>query len=264
MQLVSRQVLMQLMHKPEGIKETERQFSYKDLLELTDKLMKMNKSEEDPIWETYNDLSKSWLKENCPPLKYLGEGSTRIAYGINGGKCLKLATCDEGIDQMQNEIYDFTEGQEYACFPKLYAYDKEHEFSLVTDCCCEAKPEDFRKIYGIPCELVVGTLAQLCQDNMNPNITVKYFTECIENPELGEQDEYENFQQRLDFLNKLVQKKDNDMHWTSLWDLALYCSGNSQLGLYDLETVVNWGMTSRYGELCPVVIDAGLTQQGLD
>lgn len=264
MQLVPRQTLMQLMRKPEGIEEVERSFSYNDLLQLTDELMKMNKSEEDPVWETYNDISKSWLKENCPPLKYLGEGSTRIAYGINGGKCLKLATCDEGIDQMQNEIFNFTEGQDYACFPKLYAYDKDYEFSLVTDCCCEAKPDDFKNIYGIPCNLIVGTLEQLRQDNMNPTATEKYFNECIADPELGSNDEYENFKPRLQFLKKLVQSKKTDMRWTSLWDLALYCSGNSKLGLYDLESEVNWGMTPRYGELCPVVIDAGLTQQGLD
>ena len=98
MQLVPRQTLLQLMRKPEGIEESERTFSYSEFLELTSVLLKDNEGSEDPVWETFNDLDKSWIKENCPPLKYIGEGSTRIAYGINGGKCLKMAMCDEGID----------------------------------------------------------------------------------------------------------------------------------------------------------------------
>ena len=44
-----------------------------------------------------------------------------------------------------------------------------------------------------------------------------------------------------------------------MWDLAKFCvEHNDMISLYDLESEVNWGMTPRYGELCPVVIDAGL------
>jgi hypothetical protein len=34
----------------------------------------------------------------------LGEGSSRLALAIDGGKCLKVAMNDEGIEQNENEI----------------------------------------------------------------------------------------------------------------------------------------------------------------
>ena len=175
------------------------------------------------------------------------------------GKCLKIATNEEGIEQNENEIQAFEIGSEYACFPKLYAYDKAKKYSLVVDCCCEAKPKDFKNIYDTSCMLAVGTLQQLVNDNMKVDDTKSYFIKCIKNPELGYSDEYECFEERLAFLDKLLEKKDSEIQWTSMWDLAKFCvEHNGIISLYDLESEVNWGMTGRYGDLCPVVIDAGL------
>ena len=262
--MMSRDKLLKLMSKPDGLlDEAERNgtISYKEFLKVShDALKKARKEDEDDAeYIACESLKKGWIKEHCPPIEYLGEGSTRLAMAIDGGKCLKIASNEEGIEQNENEIQAFQLGAEFSCFPKLYAYDKSSMYSLVVDCCCEAKPEDFRKLYGTSCMLAVGTVQQLVDDRLEASKTRDYFAKCIENPELGYSDEYECFEERLAFLRKLIEKRDSEMPWTVMWDLAKFCvEHNDVISPYELESEVNWGMTPRYGDLCPVVIDAGL------
>lgn len=262
--MLSREKLLKLMKKPEGFldeAESNNAISYKEFLKVSHNALKKARREYDGDveWFVCEELKKSWIKDHCPPIEYLGEGSTRLAMAIDGGKCLKIASNEEGIEQNENEIQAFQLGAEFSCFPKLYAYDKSSMYSLVVDCCCEAKPEDFRRLYGTSCMLAVGTVQQLVDDGLEVTKTKDYFMKCIEDPELGESDEYECFEERLAFLGKLIEKKDSEMPWTVMLDLAKFSvEHNDVMSLYDLESEVNWGMTPRHGELCPVVIDAGL------
>lgn len=264
MQMMSRDKLLKLMKKPDGLlDEAERSnaISYREFLKVSHDALKKARREYDgdAEWFACEELKKSWIKDHCPPIEYLGEGSTRLAMAIDGGKCLKIASNEEGIEQNENEIQAFQLGAEFSCFPKLYAYDKSSMYSLVVDCCCEAKPEDFRRLYGTSCTLAVGTVQQLVDDGLEASKTRDYFAKCIEYPSFGENDEYECFEERLAFLSKLIEKRDSEMPWTVMWDLAKFCVENSDMiSLYDLESEVNWGMTPRHGGLCPVVIDAGL------
>lgn len=261
--MISRDKLKKLISKPDALineDESGRPFSYREFLSVSHKALKeAQKDDGDDIeFIAYENLRNGWIKSHCPPIRYLGEGSGRLAMAVDGGKCLKVAMNDEGVEQNENEIDVLKAGDGFSCFPALYAYDKSKKFSLVVDCCTEMKPSDFIKIYGIECSLAVGTVQQLVDDGMNVERSRKYFKGCIESPELGEEDEWENFDKRLVFLNKLVKLKDSDQMWKSMWDLALFCSSNSMLGMYDLESAVNWGLAGRDGELVPVVIDAGL------
>lgn len=262
--MISREKLLKLMRKPDGIldeAESNNVLSYKEFLKVSHDALKKARKEYggDAEWFACEQLKNGWIKDHCPPIEYLGEGSTRLAMAIDGGKCLKIATNEEGIEQNENEIQVFEAGYGCSCFPKLYAYDKTSKYSLVVDCCCEAKSEDFRRIYGIACNLAIGTLQQLVDDNMNSRATREYFLKCIEDPNLGMNDEYECFKERLRFLDRLLKKKDSEMPWTVMWDLAKFCVEHvDMISLYDLESEVNWGMTTRHGNLCPVVIDAGL------
>ena len=54
------------------------------------KLLKKFKSLE---W-AYTALREDWLKKHCPPIKYIGKGSSRAAFAMGGGLCLKVA-CNE-------------------------------------------------------------------------------------------------------------------------------------------------------------------------
>ena len=261
MQMISRDKLLNLLKKPDAIREAEGSFSgsfsYKDFVKMTHKMLA--KSREDwPEEDVWMQLENGWVKDHCPPIRYLGMGSSRVALAIDGGKCLKVAMNDEGVEQMQNEIEVLEAGSEYACFPKLYAYDKKKMFSLVTECCCEADHSDFIEAYGLPCILAVGTITQLVEDQLDYDKTEQYFKTCIDNPDAGMNDDFENFEVRLKFLQNLRAKKDDDYAYTVMADLAKFCAKDSRLGLEDLESEVNWGMAPRDGKLVPVVIDAGL------
>lgn len=265
MQMISREKLLKLISKPDGIVEAENSgqaFSYKDFLKESHKKLAEAKREDEYEKESlaYMTLRDGWIKDHCPPIEYLGEGSSRLALAIDGGKCLKVAMNDEGIEQNENEIAVLEAGEGYACFPKLYAYDKKMKYSLVVDCCCEAKVDDFLKTYGLACNLVVGTIWQLLSDYMSFKKTREYFLRCMKDPKLAYEDAWENFEKRLKFLDTLERKKDSDdMPWVSMWALAQFCNEHhSMLSLEDLESEVNWGMAGRNGGLCPVVIDAGI------
>ena len=264
MQMITREKLLRLMKKPDGIideSESGSSISYKEFLKVSHDALKRARRvhDEDAEWFACEELKKGWIKEHCPPIEYLGEGSTRLAMAIDGGKCLKIAFNEEGIEQNENEINAFKLGAGFSCFPKLHAYDKTSKYSLVVDCCCEAEPEDFRRLYGTTCILAIGTVAKLVDDSLRAEKTREYFMKCIEDPELGSSDEYECFEERLKFLDKLVENKSSKAQWTVMWDLAEFCFKNPDaVSMYDLESEVNWGMIPRNGELCPVIIDAGL------
>lgn len=245
MQMISRDKLLKLIKKPDGIREAEsgNVFLYEEFLEVSQNELEKASAQYsgDAEYITCEKLRNGWIKDHCPPIRFLGEGSSRLAMAIDGGKCLKIATNDEGISQNENEIRAFDFGQNYSCFPKLYAYDKMTRFSLVVDCCTESKPEDFIRIYGIECNYLVGTLQQLLYDDLDFKKTKQYFIDCINDPKLGEDDEWENFEPRLKFLEKLMVKKDKEMPWTVMWDLAKFCAEyHTLVGLYDLESEVNW------------------------
>ena len=263
MQMISRDKLEKLISKPDALlfENENGQFSYRDFLSVSHQALKeaRKEDEDDAEFLAYERLRNGWIKNHCPPIRYLGEGSGRLAMAIDGGKCLKVAMNDEGIEQNENEIDVFEAGKGFSCFPALYAYDKSRKFSLVVDCCCEMKPNDFRRIFGIECNLAVGTIQQLADDNMDFIKSEKYFKECIKNPELGEKDEWENFDMRLKFLRRLIDLKDEDIRWKSLWDLASFLNEHpTMLASYDIENEINWGFAGRDKMLVPVVIDAGI------
>lgn len=55
-----------------------------------------------PDW-TYRKLKQTFLKDNCPPIEYIGEGSSRAAYALDGGLCLKIAMSEAGVAQNKAE-----------------------------------------------------------------------------------------------------------------------------------------------------------------
>ena len=99
MQLISRNKLLNLLKKPDAIKEAEGSFSYKDFVKMTHKMLAKSRKDwpEEDVWMQLED---GWVKDHCPPIRYLGMGSSRVALAIDGGKCLKVAMNDDGVEQM--------------------------------------------------------------------------------------------------------------------------------------------------------------------
>jgi len=51
----------------------------------------------------HNWMKDEVLKKHCPPIKLVGQGSSRTAYACLGGKCLKVAMSEIGIAQSKQE-----------------------------------------------------------------------------------------------------------------------------------------------------------------
>lgn len=47
-------------------------------------------------WMVYMEVRNGFLKQHCPPVRYISEGSSRAAYALDGGLCLKIAISEAG------------------------------------------------------------------------------------------------------------------------------------------------------------------------
>ena len=53
---------------------------------------------DEALHDAYKFMKNNFLKNNCPPIEYIDEGSSRAAYALDGGQCLKIALSEAGID----------------------------------------------------------------------------------------------------------------------------------------------------------------------
>lgn len=60
-------------------------------------------SENEALKFTHLSLKRGFLERNCPPIEYVGAGSSRVAYALDGGVCLKIAVSKAGVAQNKNE-----------------------------------------------------------------------------------------------------------------------------------------------------------------
>lgn len=49
------------------------------------------------IEEAYSLAKNKFLRQHCPPVEYISEGSARAAYALDGGLCLKVAMSKRGV-----------------------------------------------------------------------------------------------------------------------------------------------------------------------
>ena len=73
--------------------EGSKKFNYDDFIK--DSLAIYNDT--DTVESAYRKVEKTLIKPSCPPIVLCGKGSSRAAFCISGGKCLKMAMTDAGI-----------------------------------------------------------------------------------------------------------------------------------------------------------------------
>lgn len=215
-------------------------------------------------------MRDTWLKEHVPPIKYVGEGSSRAAYACSGGKCLKVAMTDAGIDQNKQEIRNVPVGQaEYSCFPQNYAYDEKYYGSILTECCSKIEWEDFNDLYSVengPIS-VTHALRDLLDAKGDFRRAADELAKWIESqvkkfPHVKYS--MDSYYATLRIMEELA-KPDPAPQYKSLADLVRFYAdhggSDSQLRLSDLETEANWGLALRDGKYAPVVIDAGFSDE---
>lgn len=83
------------------------------------------------------------LHKLCPPIEMVGVGSSREAYACFGGRCLKLAINDAGVDQNRQEMENTGPGifsGDWDCFAQSYTISKDGCL-LLTECCSKHEGE---------------------------------------------------------------------------------------------------------------------------
>ena len=108
-QIVSLETLKKLAAKP--VAEAEKPGSH-FFWEFNDRFMdeidfvhrKSSTLSRDSIMQrAYTKMKIGFLRDNCPPVEYISEGSSRAAYALGGGLCLKVAMSERGCGQNEAE-----------------------------------------------------------------------------------------------------------------------------------------------------------------
>lgn len=232
---------------------------------------------------------------NC---KYVGEGSSRIAfmlpsgaYGqsiINEPSCFKVAKKLAGRAQNNTEINIMLKyGKKYDCFPKLFEYDKSHKNYMLCELGAPVKSDDDEMIFV---EDYFDDWKEYYDDALKNNIP----DELAEYLKLRREDFILNVGTYVDFLNFVTfygtvflpafkKKHINDKIFNQMWDIInalceefpeysgmrsvfeflndVYGTNDS---IYDLGNHENWAWVSRNNVLTLIPIDFGLDQGVLD
>lgn len=165
-------------------------------------------------------------------LERIAQGSSRIVYRVDDEKVLKLAKNKKGVAQNQVE-YRLGNESYYSCFADVYEYE-ENGLWIEMEICQKAKKSDFKKIYGVPFEV----LCCMMQDFANSQSRNRY-------------------NQYSDFRNVVQQIWDGEE--TPLQDLFMslqdYIGCEMLSGVGDLCRISSWGINS---EGYFILIDYGL------
>lgn len=269
MQLIDREKLIALAKADDSSfvdeNDANSRFSYEKFLEEYCNALKAFKPS-----RKYNSSARyslafekmdKWLKKFCPPIRFVGQGSSRIAYAMNGGKCLKLAMNDKGIAQNSQEIKNTAENKA-KCFPQIYDWDKKTNGSMLTECCAKAVAADFVNLFGIDMNAIVRLLKKYSRTK-SYDALVKETTEEISLAMNDNDKEYaDELKKRIGFVQKLKSRK--TMAFKIIGELFDFYSveGNAdEMLVSDLINVDNWGLAVRNRRLCLIVIDAGFSSR---
>ena len=85
------------------------------------------------IEEAYVLARNNFLRQHCPPVEYISEGSARAAYALDGGLCLKVAMSEKGIGQNRAEVENLSRASGFDIFPRLYDTGDE-DMAILVEC----------------------------------------------------------------------------------------------------------------------------------
>ena len=272
-QLVSREHLLQLLKADGKVEESENSFSYNDFCKYHAECIKDGKrldfrgeldDDEDKYSFAYDKVKETYLESKCPPIKFAGRGSSRAAFALAGGKCLKIATNTKGVAQNKQELVN-SANQQFSCFTKIYA-QADDKSSLLVECCCEARDDDFMKLFGIQLSQLIQAV-NLAVNYRGLDAAIKHLDDDLnmmlkKNTAANLKNEIKNTQALIKLLNGIKHLKAPQA--TVIADLLKFYENNvwdaSQLLIGDLKAIGNWGLAARDGQLCLVILDFGFSK----
>jgi hypothetical protein len=220
------------------------------------------------------------LKRFCPPIRYVGRGSSRIAYDLDGAKCMKMAMNDRGVMQNAAEaknVQSCGKWSSFSCFTRVYGHDPKY-FSILTECCAESDPDlmmdMFMAVTGDVHDNLVAlffdVLFRLVVDHRcDLNAARKWAKERLaeldanRNARLVSEHAY-NAYGALVGLCRVVSTPKSPMERV-VSDLVKFYQNNGsnddRMLISDLQDPDNWGLAVRDGQVVPVIVDAGFSAE---
>lgn len=267
-QIISFDKLVKLAKKPIAEAEGSSRFWHKAELEHSSMLKTLIKDqhvdERAALEKAYKLLKNGFLKDNCPPIEYINEGSSRAAFALDGGQCLKIAVNQAGVGQNKAEIENTRLSKGLDIFPKLYDYAKDFTMMLV-ECITPAKDdesEDWKiaKMFGIEtCPRWFSPVDQLGQivDFIVSDIRLQ--------PEESMQVLYEDTDEEVWREIAGYVLKPSTVQQQMLRKLVLYAiEHHREFDPADIGNIQNWGFAIREGQICPIMLDAGFSEEVRD
>ena len=217
-----------------------------------------NSPEGGGISKAYNVVRNGFLKEHCPPIQFVGEGSSRAAFALDGGLCLKIAKIPAGV--AQNKVEARNSQALPDCFPKFYQQCNSHAAILV-ECVVQLKDDEIG-------EWKLRHYLDVDVDDLSAAIgdMLDYVAQSADgSAEKGKQ-----------IFKKIADDASFDIAWKMLAESILSPKNQSQKMLKaladftienysdflptDLENIENWGLALRNGEISLIVLDAGFSE----
>lgn len=93
----------------------------------------------------YKKMKDGFLRDSCPPVEYISEGSSRAAYALDGALCLKVAMSERGCGQNEAEAGNMEHQPKSGIFPILYEIGDECT-SILVECVTPCQQKDAKEI----------------------------------------------------------------------------------------------------------------------
>lgn len=159
---------------------------------------------------------------------YIGKGSSRVVFQIDDEKVLKLALNQKGIAQNGQERQTYDDD----IFPKIFKSD-ENDLWLVSEYVLPAKSSDFKHCFGMTFQKFVSFIE-----------SCKFYDYGEQYWDVLPEDEWRNYIENNEYL--------------AAFDEYIRNEGTIVVG--DMQRIVNYGLTKRYGEAAIVLLDSGFNE----
>lgn len=271
-----------------SVNEDENQtgsFNFQELLNSTDvhgAKHKFNVNRGDSI---YCDGMLDYCKEHQDMFTFIAEGSSRMAFLMKDGKCLKIAKNEAGVSQNKQECKTFSmKGiEKYSCFPKLFDADRKNYRALIeefgTKIPVEWAKQHFDGHYFREAMTIIAIMQEIIEvrkckiadakdicgkillsknipEDLQHNAAPTLYLYAISNPAQLEDDNHD----LLKTFRAVFDPKNSEIIAPMIDLLKFYQDhGHKSLMIDDLMTSNNWALCHRNGQDVPVIIDAGLS-----
>ena len=274
MQIVTLQQLKELANHQITESDLQGQKEFDEIVKLQNASYTSSRQnrmdEKDAMHKACCDVKRHVHFHMCPPVRFVGEGSSRISFAIDGGLCIKVAKNPAGKAQNKVEYKNCIAKPSF--FPACYNTSEGFNAILV-ECCAPftyKDTNDFKKALGFKdadAESIGDVFARANEFRKDDFKKTYYGLREREQAKTKDNRSYEEIKyramQRIEAIDRILYPSRFAQELLS--KLALWCYVNPQKAdPGDFGNIENWGMVVRKGKLVPVAIDIGFSPEVRD